>query len=147
VHPALPIPPASSTGSGALRRAASTPAPQAAPVIVCRRVSQPGSIMVAIQRIHVGVIHARKIVTVAATDHSFWISLDSETISVVLRGEAPAVSTITWSWKSHVAEGPQRSPEDIADCRPGWRSLACIRVLAGPLQCFLQRQWLCQLLT
>ena len=50
-----------------------------------RRVSQRGSITVATQRIHVGMIHARKVVTVTASDHSFRISLDSETISVVPR--------------------------------------------------------------
>jgi len=41
--------------------------------------------MVATQRIQVGMIHARKTVTVTATDHSFQIALDSETISVVPR--------------------------------------------------------------
>lgn len=50
-----------------------------------RRVSQRGSIMVATQRIQVGLIHARKVVTVTASDHSFQISLGSETISVVPR--------------------------------------------------------------
>ncbi len=48
-----------------------------------RRVSQRGSIMVATQRIHVGMIHARKIVTITASDDTFQISLDSETISIV----------------------------------------------------------------
>jgi hypothetical protein len=61
------------------------PAPAAGPVVVQRRVSQRGSIMVATQRIHVGMIHARKIVTVAASEHSFQISLDNETIAVVPR--------------------------------------------------------------
>jgi hypothetical protein len=67
------------------RRAGSMPAPTAGPVAVQRRVSQRGSIMVATQRIHVGMIHARKIVTVTVSDHSFQISLDVETISVVPR--------------------------------------------------------------
>jgi hypothetical protein len=39
--------------------------------------------MVATQRVHVGMIHARKIVTDIASGNSFHISLDSETISVV----------------------------------------------------------------
>jgi hypothetical protein len=52
---------------------------------VQRRVSQRDSIMVATQRIHVGLINARKIVTVTASDHTFQISPDSETISVVPR--------------------------------------------------------------
>ena len=41
--------------------------------------------MVATQRIHVGMIHARKTVTVIADDHSFQISVDSETITIVPR--------------------------------------------------------------
>jgi hypothetical protein len=36
-------------------------------------------------RMQVGMIHARKIVTVTASERSFQISLDSETISVVPR--------------------------------------------------------------
>jgi hypothetical protein len=39
-------------------------------MIVQRRVSQRGSIMVATQRIDVDMIHARKIVTVTIADHS-----------------------------------------------------------------------------
>lgn len=41
--------------------------------------------MVATQRIRVGMIHARKVVTVTAGDHSFQISLDGEAIAVVPR--------------------------------------------------------------
>ena len=50
-----------------------------------RRVSQRGSIMVATQRIHVGMIHARKIVTVTAGDHSFQLDVDGETVGIVPR--------------------------------------------------------------
>jgi hypothetical protein len=80
-----PVPPAGRHRLRGARRAASTPAPSAGPVVVQRRVSRRGSIMVATQRIHVGMIHARKVVTVTASDHSFQISLASETISVVPR--------------------------------------------------------------
>jgi hypothetical protein len=75
------------------RRAAAAAPPPAGPVVVQRRVSQRRSIMVATQPIHVGKIHARKIVTVTASDHTFQISLDSETISVVPRttvGKVPS---------------------------------------------------------
>jgi hypothetical protein len=61
------------------------PPPQAGPVIVQRRVSQRGSIMVATQRVHVGMIHAREVVTGTAGEHSFQISLDGEVIAVVPR--------------------------------------------------------------
>src|SRR5215467_10212795 len=72
-----PVPPADRHQLRGARRAASMTARAAGPVVVQRRVSQRGSIMVATQRIHVGMIHARKIVTVTASDHSFQISLDS----------------------------------------------------------------------
>ena len=38
--------------------------------------------MVATQKIHVGMIHARKIVTVTASDHSFEFQADSEVVAV-----------------------------------------------------------------
>ena len=41
--------------------------------------------MVAAQRIHVGMIHAGKIVNVTASDRTFQVSLDGEIISVVPR--------------------------------------------------------------
>jgi hypothetical protein len=37
--------------------------------------------MVATQRIHVGMIHAGKTITVAASDHSFHGSIDGETVA------------------------------------------------------------------
>jgi hypothetical protein len=80
-----PVPPADRHTLRGARRAATTPVPSAGPVIVQRRVSQRGSIMVATQRIHVGLIHARKIVTVTASDYTFQVSLDVETISIVPR--------------------------------------------------------------
>ena len=41
--------------------------------------------MVATQRIHVGMIHARKTVTVTSGDHSFQISIGEDVIAVVPR--------------------------------------------------------------
>jgi hypothetical protein len=80
-----PVPPANRHRLRGARRAAGPPATPAAPVIVQRRVSQRDSIMVATQRIHVGMTHAQKTVTVAAVDDSFEVSLDSEIITTVLR--------------------------------------------------------------
>ena len=67
------------------RRATTTQPPAAGPVIVQRRVSQRGSIMVATQRVHVGMIHARKIVTVTASEHTFEVLADGEVVAVVPR--------------------------------------------------------------
>jgi hypothetical protein len=41
--------------------------------------------MVATQRIQVGMIHARKIVTVTASDHSFRLEIDGDTVATVSR--------------------------------------------------------------
>ena len=41
--------------------------------------------MVARQRIHAGMIHARKIVTVTASDHSFQLAIDTEMVATVPR--------------------------------------------------------------
>ena len=78
-----PVPPGQRHLLRGARRAASTPLPLTGSVVVQRRVSQRGSIMVATQRIHVGMIHARKIVTVA--DHSFAVTIDGEVVAVIPR--------------------------------------------------------------
>jgi transposase InsO family protein len=80
-----PVPPAARHRLRGARRADSMPAPLAGPIVVQRRVSQRGSIMVARQKIHVGMIHARQIVTVTASDRSFELSIDGEMVAVVPR--------------------------------------------------------------
>lgn len=41
--------------------------------------------MIATQRIQVGMIHARRIVTVTASDHRFQVDIDGETVTAVPR--------------------------------------------------------------
>jgi transposase InsO family protein len=67
------------------RRAAASPPPPSGPLTVQRRVSSRGGIMVATQKIQVGLVHAGKIVTVTAEDHSFRLQVDGETVRVVPR--------------------------------------------------------------
>jgi hypothetical protein len=67
------------------RKAAASPPPPAGPVTVQRRVSSRGGIMVATQKIQVGLIHAGKIVTVTAGDHSFRLEIDGQAAGVVAR--------------------------------------------------------------
>jgi hypothetical protein len=67
------------------RKAAASPAPRSGPVTVQRRVSSRGGIMVATQKIQVGLIHAGKIVTVTAEDHSFRLIVDGRPGRVVPR--------------------------------------------------------------
>ena len=57
----------------------------AGPVVVQRRVSQRASIMVAHQRIRIGMTHASKTVTVTAEEHQFLVLIDGEMISAVPR--------------------------------------------------------------
>jgi transposase InsO family protein len=69
---------------GARKATASAP-PPSGPVTVQRRVSARGGIMVATQKIQVGLIHAGKIVTVTAGDHSFRLEVDGQAAGVVPR--------------------------------------------------------------
>jgi transposase InsO family protein len=70
------------------RKAAASPPPPSGPVTVQRRVSSRGGIMVATQKIQVGLIHAGKIVTVTAGDHSFRLEVDGQAVGVVPRTTA-----------------------------------------------------------
>jgi transposase InsO family protein len=67
------------------RRAAASPPPPSGPVTVQRRVSSRGGIMVATQKIQVGLIHAGKIVTITAEDHTFRLEVDGQAAGVVPR--------------------------------------------------------------
>jgi hypothetical protein len=67
------------------RKAAASPPPPSGPVTVQRRVSSRGGIMVATQKIQVGLIHAGKIVTITAEDHAFRLIIDGHAVRVVPR--------------------------------------------------------------
>ncbi len=67
------------------RKAAAAPLPPSGPVTVQRRVSSRGGIMVATQKIQVGLVHAGKIVTVTAEDHAFRLVIDGQAAGVVPR--------------------------------------------------------------
>jgi transposase InsO family protein len=80
-----PVPPGDRYRLRGARRAAASPLPPSGPVTVQRRVSSRGGIMVATQKIQVGLIHAGKIVTVTAEDHSFRLEVDGQAAGVVPR--------------------------------------------------------------
>jgi hypothetical protein len=80
-----PVPPRDRPRLRGARRAATLPPQPGGPVTVQRRVSSRGQIMVATQRIQVGMIHAGKTVTVRAGDDSFHLVIDGETAGVVTR--------------------------------------------------------------
>jgi hypothetical protein len=87
---------------GARRATAASP-PAPGPLVVQRRVSQRGQIMVATQRIQVGMIHARKIVTVTASDHSFRLEIDGDAVAVVPRTTISAIHR----YKAHATPRPR----------------------------------------
>jgi hypothetical protein len=70
-----------------------------------------GSIMVAIQRIHVGLIHARKIATVTAEDHTFRIGVDGQTVAVVPRTTSREIH------KARATQAPSAAHNRRADTR------------------------------
>ena len=80
---ACPVPPAGRPRLRGARRASAAPPRPRRALTVQRRVSSRSSIMVATQKIHVGMIHARKAVTVIAGDDQFTIVIDGETATVV----------------------------------------------------------------
>jgi Integrase core domain len=67
------------------RKAAASPPPPSGPVTVQRRVSSRGGIMVATQKIQVGLVHAGKIVTVTAEEHGFRLLVDGQPAGIVPR--------------------------------------------------------------
>jgi hypothetical protein len=82
---ACPVPQDNRSRLRGARRAGNPPTPPSGQVVVQRRVWQRGSIMIATLKIHVGMIHARKIVTVIASDHSVELVIDGETVGIVPR--------------------------------------------------------------
>jgi len=80
-----PVPPGDRYRLRGARKAAASPPPPSGPVTVQRRVSSRGGIMVATQKIQVGLIHAGKIVTVTAEDHAFRLTVDGQAVRVVPR--------------------------------------------------------------
>jgi len=79
-----PIPPGQRHRLQGVRLAGPAPLPDATATIQ-RRVSSRGGIQVARQRIHVGMAHAGKIVTVVIETNSFRLVIDGDTVATVPR--------------------------------------------------------------
>jgi hypothetical protein len=82
-----PLPPSACGRIRDARSATSVPPPAAAPAAE-RVVSITGSIKVAGQRIQVGVVHARKLVSVALDEHTVTV-YDADTTIAAVPGTAP----------------------------------------------------------
>ena len=79
-----PIPPGQRHRLQGVRLAGPAPLPEAA-ATVQRRVSSRGGIMVATQKIQVGMTHAGKIVTVLCENNSFRLVIDGDIVAEVPR--------------------------------------------------------------
>ncbi len=82
---ACPVPVQSRYRLRGARRARSLPLQPGGPITVQRRVSCRGSLMVACQKIHAGMIHAGKTATVICENTCFRVVIDGETAAVVPR--------------------------------------------------------------
>ena len=82
---ACPIPVDRRSRLRGARRARSQPPQPGGPIIVQRRVSSRGGLMVARQKIHAGMIHAGKTATVICENTCFRVVIDGETAAVVPR--------------------------------------------------------------
>jgi hypothetical protein len=98
-----PIPPHQRHRLQGVRLAGPAPPPEAA-VTVQRRVSSRGGIQVARQRIHAGMTHARKIVTVITENNSFRLVIDGDTVAVVPRTTSREID----HYKAHATHPPKR---------------------------------------
>ena len=73
------------------RRGRSLPPLPGRPIIVQRRVSSRGGLMVARQKIHAGMIHAGKTATVICENNHFRVVIDGETTVAVPRTTTSAI--------------------------------------------------------
>ncbi len=67
------------------RPAGPPPVPAAKPIRVQRRVSSRGALVVAGQRIHVGMVHAGRTLAVESADHTFRVYDGDELLTEVAR--------------------------------------------------------------
>jgi transposase InsO family protein len=103
---ACPVPAAARYRLRGARRAGTLPPPPGGPVTVQRRVSSRGGIMVATQKIQVGMIHAGQIVTVVADDGQFRLVIGDETVAVVPRTSTREIHR----YKAYKPQASRRAP-------------------------------------
>jgi hypothetical protein len=82
------------------RRARPVPPQPGGPITAQRRVSCRGSLMIARQKIHVGMIHAGKTATVICEENHFEVVIDAETAAVVPR----TTTSETYRYKANAAQ-------------------------------------------
>ncbi len=90
------------------RRARPLPPQPGGPVTVQRRVSCRGSLMVARQKIHAGMIHAGKTATVISDNNQFEVIIDGETAVVVPRTTTSEIHRYKANATQRSVPGPAR---------------------------------------
>jgi len=93
------------------RPAGPPPMPAAEPMRGERRVRWRGAVGVARQRIHVGMVHAGRTVTVEAADHTFRVYADEELLAEVARTTTKPIAR----FKVRKPEPARRRPVSSAD--------------------------------
>jgi transposase InsO family protein len=101
-----PLTPAEQARMRDARPAGPPPAPSAEPLRVERRVSCRGALVIAGQRIHVGIVHAGLTLTVEAADATWRIYDDNGLVAEVARTTTKPVAR----FKVHKPEPPRRPP-------------------------------------
>ena len=89
------------------RPAGPAPQPSPEPLRVDRRVSSRGAIVIAGQRIHVGMVHAGRTVTVESADHTLRIYVGDERLTEVARTTTKPIAR----FKVRKPETPRRAPD------------------------------------
>ncbi|MFF5227048.1 IS481 family transposase [Dactylosporangium sp. NPDC000521] len=89
------------------RPAGPAPAPSADPLRVDRRISSRGTLVIAGQKIHVGIRHAGRTVTVEAADTTYRVYDENSLISEVARTTTKPIAR----FKARKPESPRRRPD------------------------------------
>ena len=132
-----PLTPAEQTRLRDARPAGPPPAPAPEPLRVQRRVSRRGALVVAKQRIHVGIVHAGRTLTVEAADTTWRIYDDNGLLAEVARTTTKPITR----FKVHKPEPPRglsfpRSPDTWGEVAGGARKDV---VYACPTPCRVPR--------
>ena len=101
-----PLTPAEQARLRDARPAGPPPAPASEPLRVQRRVSSRGALVIAKQRIHVGIVHAGQTLTVEAADTTWRIYDDDGLVAEVVRTTTKPVAR----FKVHKPEPPRQPP-------------------------------------
>jgi hypothetical protein len=120
-----PPPPGSPPQPRDAHTAGPPPAPAAEPLRVQRRVDSRGALVVAKQRIHVGMVHAGRTLTVEAGDVTWRVYDEDGLLAEVARTTTKSVAR----FKVHKPEPPRRPQTHLDNRGPFWTDPDVIHLL------------------